>query len=194
MTLTGLTVSAQNPDADVYDLTPDQNINTPQVQPKYSQAIVRHIEGLIAYFKKHGLTAEPRRRGEVACIIIEADWLFAPNDTVLSPKAGDILRHMANIAKMPDTYKLVVLGHADDTGDDSYSDYLTEVRANAVDEYLESLIDNGAQPNIIPYGMSYEEPRLKNTSMDNRRQNRRIEIYIIPEKRLIKMAKDGKLN
>lgn len=179
----------------IYDLTPDENLNNPSIQSKHSSAVVRHIDGLINYFKKLDYTAEARRRGEVACIIIEADKLFAPNDTVLKPKASVVLNHFQNIVRLPDMYKLVILCHSDDTADETYSDYLTEVRANAVDEYLEGLINNpNIQPNIIPYGMSFEEPRFKNNSLENRRLNRRVEIYIVPEARLIKMASDGKLN
>lgn len=193
LTCMHITLVSQTISSDIYDLTPDENINTPAVPGKHSPAIVRHIDGLINYFKKLNITAQPKRKGEVACVIIEADKLFNPNDTALTEKADRILKHFESIVKMPQMYKLVILGHADDTGDDTYSDYLTEVRANAVDEYLENLAGPQTVANIIPYGMSFEEPRYKNNSFENRSLNRRIEIYIIPEAKLIQAAKDGKL-
>jgi outer membrane protein OmpA-like peptidoglycan-associated protein len=92
---------------------------------------------------------------------------------------------------LPTLYKLLVVVHSDDAGDEAYSDRLTEERSNAIDEYFsETLGDN---LNLVPYGVGFDDPCASNNSIAGRKANRRVEVYIIPEKQTVEMAKSGKL-
>lgn len=83
--------------------------------------------------------------------------------------------------------------YSDNTGSEQYSDDLTERRANAIADYFDDLVSD-VETNIIPYGMGSDEPRSANTSVKNRRRNRRVEIYVVPEENVIKRARTGTLN
>jgi len=177
-----------------YDMSAEQHIASPAVPAKQSSAIIRHMENMGRTFSKHGLDTKPVRRGEVLCVIIPADKLFGPNQTEIMASGMPILRAFEGLVKRPELYKIVVMAHCDDTGDEVYSDNITDVRANAVDDFLENMAGEGTVANVIPYGMGYDEPILKNDSYPNRRANRRVELYIVPTQRLIDMAASGKLN
>ena len=69
--------------------------------------------------------------------------------------------------------------HSDDTGDDAYSDALTEARANAVDDLLWQLADR-RDTNVVIYGLGKDEPVNANDTRNRRRANRRVEFYIVP--------------
>lgn len=173
-------------------VTAEQNINLPKVPDKASAAIIRHMDGLAKTFAKHNFEVRKTRKGQVIYIVIPCDRLFAANATELMPSAVPLLNSFDALVKRPELYKIVILGHADNTGDEIYSDNLSEVRANAVDDYFEDM-SGKIEANIIPYGMGYDEPLHDNNSIANRSANRRIEIYIVPTERLIEMARTGKL-
>ena len=46
---------------------------------------------------------------------------------------------------------------------------------------------------IVPYALGSSDPLLPNNSTANRRSNRRIEIFIVPNKMMLEMAKSNKL-
>lgn len=173
-----------------YNLTAEQNINTPLVPQKASNTMIRHMDGLSKTLTKHNFEVKKTRKGEVLKVIIPADKLFAPNATTLLPSAVPMLNAFEALVKRPKLYKLVILAHTDDTGDEIYSDNLSEVRANAIDEFFEDMALN-SEANVIPYGIGFDEPLFDNHSIVNRSRNRRIEIYIIPTQQLIDMAKKG---
>ncbi len=183
--------SGQTPEDDNYE-TAEQNIANPPVPPKASASIIRHMDGLAKTLGRHNFDVRKTRKGEVLRVIITSDRLFDSNATSLKTSAKPILNAFEALVKRPELYKLVILGHTDDTGDEIYSDNLSEVRANAVDEFFEDMVP-GSQCNVIPYGMGYDEPLNPNNSIENRRKNRRIEIYIIPTQTLIDVARKGKL-
>lgn len=71
---------------------------------------------------------------------------------------------------------ILVEGHTDDKGTDSYNLSLSERRAEAVGDYLKS---NGIAPSRLSikwYGES--QPKVENTTDANRAENRRVEFAI----------------
>jgi outer membrane protein OmpA-like peptidoglycan-associated protein len=184
-------LSAMAQDVAPIDMTIEENIATPTVPSKASNAIVRHMDRIGKTFTKHGLEVKMARKGEVICVILPSDDLFAPNETELKPEATKILSAFNALLKLPTLYKLLLVVHSDDAGTENYSNILTENRSNAIDDYFnETLGDN---LNLVPYGMGFDEPRASNNSIAGRKQNRRVEVYIIPEKQTVEMAKSGKL-
>jgi outer membrane protein OmpA-like peptidoglycan-associated protein len=74
--------------------------------------------------------------------------------------------------------ELIIVGHTDSTGSDSYNQKLSERRANAVVLYLDN-------KKVIPerlngYGKGETNPISNNNTSEGRTANRRIEIYVIP--------------
>lgn len=170
-----------------------ENIATPEVPKKYSPAIQRHMGNNANQFARHNLEVAMHRKNEVYSIIIPCDTLFNANSGELRPRAPFFLDAFKELVRKPSSYKILVVVYSDNTGSEQYADDLTEQRANAVADYFDGLVP-GIDTNIIPYGMGSDEPRQPNTSIKNRRRNRRVEIYVVPEETVIKRARTGTLN
>lgn len=174
-----------NAGLDEMDMCVEDNIATPEI-PKKSQNSVRSaIDGLRRSLLKQGLSVSSTRNAEVLHITIPCSSLFAPNATCLKPSAGKVLSPLINVAQQPDMYKILVVVHSDDTGDDIYADGLTEARANAIDDFLWEKAGQ-TETFVIPYGLGHDEPLVSNDSVINRHKNRRTEIFIVPREGLFK--------
>lgn len=174
------------------DMTIEENLATPEVPTKASSAVIRHMSRIAKVFEKHGLNVRYMRRGEVIVVSVPADMLFMPNETSLSTSAPSVLSAFTSIVRLPDLYKVLLVSHTDDSGSETYADYITEERSNAVDDYFQNELSN-QKLNIVPYGMGADEPLNANTSIGGRQANRRVEFYIIPEQQLVEMARANKL-
>ncbi len=170
-----------------------ENIATPEVPKKYSPAIQRHMGNNANQFARHNLEVAMHRKNEVYSIIIPCDTLFKANDDELRTHAPYYLKAFKELLRKPTSYKILVVVYSDNTGSEQYCDDLTEKRANVIADYFDDLAGD-IETNIIPYGMGSDEPRSANTSVKNRRRNRRVEIYVVPEENIIKRARTGTLN
>lgn len=116
-------------------------------------------------------------------IILTGDLLFASGQAELSGNATDSLKKLANIIKKT-PYMINVIGHTDDKPVKSArfpSNWeLSLARAGRVARFL---IDaTGLPPTQFGVtGYSYFRPLLPNTSDDNRKTNRRVEIVLSKE-------------
>ncbi len=177
---------------DPLELSLDENLAVPAIPEKYHDAIVSHMNTLakkIAVQKRERV--ETMRNGEVVVATIPTDLLFAPNDTTLSKTAHNILHIYENLLNQPGMYKLIAVCHTDNTGSEKYTDDLSEARVNNVSEYLlRESNDNHAT--LVPYALGASDPLYSNNTMDNRRANRRLEIFIVPDVLLIEMVKSNK--
>jgi len=73
---------------------------------------------------------------------------------------------------------LMVVGHTDNTGSDQHNQALSERRAQSVQQYF---TEKGVIPQrLAAAGKGEAEPRASNASVDGRRLNRRVEIFIDP--------------
>ena len=118
--------------------------------------------------------------------------MFAPNDTVLLPGSKELLKQYKELLRSPGRYKILLVVHTDDTGSDEYTDRLSELRVDAV--YNEIVGKEAPQSAVITYALGATEPLLPNISRANRAANRRLEIFIVPDQKLINLAKSNKLN
>ena len=73
---------------------------------------------------------------------------------------------------------LLIKGHTDDTGSESYNQELSERRANAVKNLLTAYNVNVQR--VTTVGMGEFQPKVPNTSDANRQINRRVELSIQP--------------
>ena len=86
---------------------------------------------------------------------------------------------------------LLIVVNTDNTGSDNYLQQLSNNRADVIENWF---IDNKIDKNRINIlSLADKNPLFSNDSMENRRNNRRITFYLIPNKNMIKQAKKGKL-
>lgn len=169
----------------------EENIATPEVNPKHNEAVKTAMRHLVNTLKQAGYAVSTVRKGEVAMVSIPCAKLFKPNGTTLRDDAHKLLAPLAPYIRRSDNYKIVLAVHSDDTGDTQYAEQLTADRANAIDEYFYKL-GSDAETGIIPYGLGADEPVAPNTGVTNRAKNRRVEIYFIPTQDFIKKARKAK--
>lgn len=136
-------------------------------------------------------TVELYRNKEVLLISVPASRLFAPNSTTLTSGASEYLNPIRRYLRDPDMYRVLLVMHTDNTGSESYRDNLTVERAEAVFNWFE---DKGEDTRFLfDYAMSDDMPLKPNNSVDNRADNRRLEIYLVPGKKMLEQAKKGRI-
>ncbi|MCH5229946.1 MAG: OmpA family protein [Muribaculaceae bacterium] len=134
---------------------------------------------------------EAFRNKEVLLITIPAHLLFNPNDTELKSGAQEYLIPIKRYLKEPDMFRVMLVMHTDNTGSDEYRDRLTLERVNSVFDWFE---DSGVNTKyLFSYALGDEMPLKPNDSMENRRQNRRLEIYLVPGTKMVEQAKKGRI-
>lgn len=104
------------------------------------------------------------------------DILFDYDSSALRSESRSTLSQLAsNFRQYPDN-RIIVEGHTDSTGSDSYNQQLSERRAANVADYL---IEQGvAASSIIVYGFGEAKPKASNATAEGRQTNRRVEIHI----------------
>lgn len=107
---------------------------------------------------------------------LTSDVLFDFNSAALRPASRDTLRDLANnFEQYPDNI-ILVEGHTDSVGSESYNQKLSEQRASNVADYL---IDNGVRSsNVTVFGYGETRPKSSNDTAEGRQLNRRVEIHI----------------
>jgi outer membrane protein OmpA-like peptidoglycan-associated protein len=121
-----------------------------------------------------GATVE--RVGEGIQVTFASGLLFPYDSDVLQPAARTNLVELANsLKKYPDS-QLLIVGHTDDTGSDSYNMGLSQRRADAAAAFLQS--QGIARSRIQTSGKGESEPVATNLSDEGRQQNRRVEVAI----------------
>lgn len=180
-------------EVNINELSLDDNIAYPPVPEKQKLAIKEYMTGVAKNLaKRKTAKIETMRDGEVVVATLGTDLMFAPNDTVLLPGSKEFLKQYKELLRSPGRYKILLVVHTDDTGSDEYTDRLSELRVDAV--YNEIVGKEAPQSAVITYALGATEPLLPNISRANRAANRRLEIFIVPDQKLINLAKSNKLN
>ena len=134
---------------------------------------------------------EAFRNKEVLLITIPAHLLFEPNETELKQGSQEYLIPIKRYLKDPDMFRVMLVMHTDNTGSDEYRDRLTLERVNSVFDWFE---DSGVNTKyLFSYALGDEMPLKPNDSMENRRQNRRLEIYLVPGTKMVEQAQKGRI-
>lgn len=143
--------------------------------------------------KYERITVEKMRNGEVLVVTIPASMLFLPNDTELRGDASNVLTPFKRYLRNPDMYWVVLDMHSDNTGNMQYTDSLTLERVTSVFDWF---ADQGADTRFLfptASGNSEPLPGNNNLSMRERAANRRLEIYLVPGRRMVEAAKKGRI-
>ncbi|QYA26434.1 OmpA family protein [Gramella sp. MT6] len=105
----------------------------------------------------------------------------------INAKSQETLNKLADIFKEYPNSNILVEGHTDNTGSDSYNLTLSKNRAQAVTGYL---VDNGIDRGRFTtkwYGES--QPKYDNSTAEGRSKNRRVELAIVANEELKEQAK-----
>lgn len=121
--------------------------------------------------------AEVERIGEGIRVTFESGILFAFDSAELQGTAQQSLNELsASLLEFPNTEVLIV-GHTDSSGTDSYNQALSERRAASAVSYL---VQRGVARNRMrAEGRGESEPRASNSDEVGRQQNRRVEVAIV---------------
>jgi outer membrane protein OmpA-like peptidoglycan-associated protein len=116
------------------------------------------------------------REGEGLVVTFESGLLFDFDSDQLREASKANLDNLANSLSEFGDSKLLLVGHTDDKGTDSYNADLSRRRANAVASYL---ISRGVpSARVATSGRGETEPIAPNDTDANRQKNRRVEVAI----------------
>ncbi len=195
LTVIAVALGCYNPSqakkVDIYDLSLDENLAVPEVKSKQKDAVQDYQYKQAVELIKQNYEVELMRDNEIIIVTIPAENLFAANDTALTMQGRDALKPMLRFLKNPGFYKMLLVMHSDDTGSKAYTVKLTRARVNAVFDWIDA---NGSVDYVVPYALGGSDPLNANDSMEKRRKNRRLEIYIVPGNVMIDQAKRGNIN
>ena len=136
-------------------------------------------------------TAQVERVGEGINLTFESGLMFAINSSEISENYKSDLGSAAEVfIKYPET-NIVIEGHTDDTGADDFNMALSEKRAVAVKNFLQSKGVAEQRMTVKWYGET--QPKYTNDSETNRQKNRRVELGVIANDKMKQEAKEGKL-
>jgi outer membrane protein OmpA-like peptidoglycan-associated protein len=103
---------------------------------------------------------------------------FETDSSTIKPGFNTTMDKVADVVLRYGKTTLTVVGHTDNVGSNDYNQKLSERRAHAVAEYLESKRVNGMR--LALAGKGETQPIASNTSETGRQANRRVEIYVEP--------------
>lgn len=119
----------------------------------------------------------PVRKDSIQKFVLE-DVLFDTDESTLKTEAISTLQVVLIAIKQCPTCQVTITGHTDDVGTDEHNQKLSEDRAASVKRYF---VAQGIPAHqMIISGKGSTEPIVPNTSAENRSQNRRVEIELIP--------------
>ena len=121
-----------------------------------------------------GATVE--RVGEGIQVTFASGLLFAFDSDQIQPTAGTNLTELASSLKKYPESQLLIVGHTDNVGDDSYNQRLSERRANSAAAYLAA--QGVVRTRLATSGKGEAEPVTTNATDAGQQQNRRVEVAI----------------
>jgi outer membrane protein OmpA-like peptidoglycan-associated protein len=138
----------------------------------------------------NGAQVESINDGQAIKVTFESGILFATNSSTLSAASQNSLSSFAtSLINNPDT-DVKIYGHTDSTGSDAVNNPLSEKRAQAVYNFLISKGIAGSR--LASQGLGSAQPVADNNTTAGRAQNRRVEVYILPNAKMIQDAQQGK--
>lgn len=113
-------------------------------------------------------------------IVLDSAVLFDFDKFTLKEEALEILQPLAEEIGQNDIARIVIEGHTDAVGSDTYNQRLSEQRASAVRTFLAQQEDLSTEV-IESVGYGESRPAALNDTAENRKKNRRVEILILVE-------------
>ena len=183
-----LSATAQD-DFDIDDFVETPAIKSDKVKKKV-KAYQEEVSIKLARDKERYLV-ETTRDDEVIVVTMLAEHLFDNNATTLTEQGKSHLKPLLPYLKNPNFYKVLMIMHTDNTGSKQYLLDFSFERIKSIDAWVQA---NTGNNRIESIAVGDEEPMAPNNSMENRRNNRRLEVYLIPGNGMLEQAKNGKIN
>ena len=135
-----------------------------------------------------GAQVEKVNSGEAIKVTFDSGILFATNSSTLNTVSRSSLDKFAtSLLNNPDT-DVKIYGHTDSSGNDAINNPLSRRRAESVQNYLVSKGVSGGRMETQGFGSS--QPVADNSTAAGKAQNRRVEVYILPNAKMIREAQD----
>lgn len=144
-------------------------------------ARTRQLDAILAE-----LAALEARETAEGLALTMSDVFFEFDSAELKPAARqDLARLAAYVREYPDR-NVVVEGHTDSQGSDSYNADLSARRAQAVSSFL---VQQGVDPaRLVAQGFGERHPIASNDSEAGRQQNRRVEMLVMNPGRVVTIS------
>ncbi|NLC85765.1 MAG: OmpA family protein [Bacteroidales bacterium] len=134
-----------------------------------------------------GAQVEKVNEGEAIKVTFESGILFATNSSTLnSASRASLDKFASSLQNNPDT-DVEIYGHTDSTGSDAINNPLSVRRAESVYNYLISKGVSGLRMSYEGFGST--QPIADNSTAAGRTENRRVEVFILPNAKMIQDAK-----
>ena len=138
----------------------------------------------------NGAQVETIQNGQAIKVTFESGILFATNSSTLSSASQTALSQFATSLKNnPDT-DIAIKGYTDNTGSDKINNPLSEKRAESVYNYLRESGVGSARMTAQGFGSS--DPVASNSTPAGRSENRRVEVLIYPNAKMMQDAQSGR--
>ncbi len=144
---------------------------------KQAEEMRRDIEG-----------AKIERIGEGIKITFDSGVLFDVDKATLRLDAKTNLIELSAILNKYEDTDILIEGHTDSTGPEDYNMDLSIRRAQSVSSYLATNKVLPTRFNVIGYGEA--QPIADNSTVEGRQLNRRVEIAIVANEKLKKIAQE----
>jgi outer membrane protein OmpA-like peptidoglycan-associated protein len=151
--------------------------------------IGRHMDKQAEEMRRDLQGAKVERVGEGIKITFDSGLMFDVNKYDLRDASRENLTKLAAILnKYPDT-NILIEGHTDSTGTREINMPLSENRAKAVAQYLAT--QNVLSARFSTHGYGPDQPIGDNATADGRQMNRRVDLAIMANEKLKKIAKES---
>ena len=138
----------------------------------------REIEQQLAAELESGNAEIQRLQDETLRISLSSEASFDIDSAELKPAFLPALDRLSALMQKYEKTALHVIGHTDSTGTETHNDVLSRERAVSVAGYIHNAGADRRRLNVE--GRGEYEPRDSNDTIEGRRANRRVEIYIKP--------------
>lgn len=119
-----------------------------------------------------------KRDGNNINLIMPSNITFTTNGRNLKSKFYSVLDSVSLVVKEYNKTTIVVSGHTDSTGSNTYNQKLSEDRARSVADFLADKKVNPARIELV--GLGEKNPIATNKTEKGRSLNRRVEITLFP--------------
>jgi outer membrane protein OmpA-like peptidoglycan-associated protein len=123
--------------------------------------------------------ASIQRDAEVLAVTFKSDVLFDVNSYAVKPGGLDELQRVAQVLNNYPQTNILIAGHTDSTGSESYNQQLSQRRAASVKNTLVGYGVASSRLTTVGYGES--KPIASNANEAGRQMNRRVAITITPQ-------------
>ena len=129
---------------------------------------------------------------EAVKVTFDSGILFATNKVDLNANSKSALANFSKTLRENNLLSVDIYGHTDSTGNDGINIPLSNKRAQSVESYLKSCGVSASQfKNVSGKGSS--EPVADNSTVEGRKQNRRVEVYLYASQAMVDAANAGTL-